>query len=266
MTILVTGADGMLGSAVVRAAEEGAIPVVGFSKEALDITDGGQVGDALGRYPGAIVINCAGIVRGRTDVDRSRMALVNSGGPHLLAIHAGRLLQVSTDSVFDGTITEGVYLEDSPPCPADYYGQSKLFGEVLGAPHLTVRVSFVGLGQRGLLHWLLSHPKGAEVLGFTNWLWNGWAVPSLANILLDLALAPPAVTGLIHLPGPDVVTKAWLLKEVARRVRPDLTIMEVEAPVGHRMVLMSQKLEQLELYHTWTQMLDRLEAQYREAL
>ena len=150
-------------------------------------------------------------------------------------------------------------MEDDVPNPSDQYARSKLFGELRAAPHLTVRVSFVGLGSRGLLHWLLSQPVGAEVPGFTNWYWNGWTASALARRLIALALEPGTV-GVLHLPGPEVVVKGWLLKQVAFRLRPDLKVVRTEAPQTLRMVLGSRN--EILGQPSWYKMLEELEEEY----
>lgn len=262
MVILVTGAGGMLGSAVVRAGFREGLEVIGLSKGDFDITDYQQVNKTLSLYEEPIVINCAGIVRGREDVDESRMSVVNTLGPYMLAQHASRLLQISTDCVFDGTLTDGAYDEGSQTHPTDTYGCTKLVGEMVHGPHLTVRVSFVGQGQRGLFQWLLSLPRNVPCPGYTNWWWNGWTAEALAPVLLDLAMKRE-ITGLVHLPGPEVVTKAWLLTEVARRLRPDLMVIPCEAPTASRMVLATKHPWTLPVGVTWNTMLDELEEEYR---
>lgn len=250
----------MLGSAVVRAAQECGELVVGLGRQECDIGNRDQVQAVLERCPGAVVINCAGIVRERMHVNPVRAAWVNSVGPQILALHAARVLQVSTDCVFDGAITEGAYLEDSPPSPLDQYARSKLLGELREAPHLTVRVSFVGLGQRGLIKWLLGHPEGAEVPGYTNWFWNGWTASALARHLVTMVL-DPKMTGLVHLPGPEVVIKGWLLQQVAFRLRPDLRIVGTVAPQASRLVLGSQ--DEFLGQPSWYTMLEELAEEYR---
>ncbi|KKM71390.1 hypothetical protein LCGC14_1431130 [marine sediment metagenome] len=273
MTILVTGAEGMLGSAVLRAAHVANVDVVGLTKQDCDIGDRIQVAEVMARYQDpVVVINCAGIVKEREDISFIEMRRVDTLGPMILARHAARVVHISTDCVFDGKITCGSYTEDSKPCPQDPYGERKLEGESIPGPHLlVVRASFVGLGQRGLLHWLLNHPQDADVPGFTNWIWNGWTADGLAYMLLELATSD--ITGLLHVPGPNVMSKAFLLQRVASRLRPDLMIQETLAPEDRRMVLESTipssqlpGLNPLRRHLTWDWMLDELEAHYRAGL
>ena len=67
MRILVTGAGGMLGTDVRRAAESADVEIVGWSRSELDVTDSQAVAQKLRRLAPAVVINCAAW----TDVDRA---------------------------------------------------------------------------------------------------------------------------------------------------------------------------------------------------
>ncbi len=260
MTILVTGAAGMLGSAVMRAAQMLRLEVVGLTRQDCDITDRIQVAEVLGRYQDPVVINCAGIVKERAST-LIELYQVNALGPMILANHAARLVHVSTDCVFDGNIQEGGYDENAPPHPVDAYGEQKLAGEAIPDPrHLVVRVSFIGLGQRGLLHWLLSHPNGAQVPGFTNWIWNGWTVNALAPYLLSLAMQPDIV-GLRHIPGPVMISKGELLDMVATLLAPGITVTLVEAEEPRRMVLGTGFASPAPPPYTWYEMVNDLFAQ-----
>ncbi len=258
-TIIVTGANGMLGSQVVLAARRQRIQVVPLTREACDITNVSQVRDAFRPFPGATVINCAGVVPHMT-VSTPRMANVNGRGPHVLARVAERVVQVSTDCVFAGKPPRGVegYTESSRIDPADHYGRSKLSGELTGGSHLTVRGSFVGFGKWGLLAWLLGQPKNGTVKGYINWWWNGVYVRDYAEHLIRLAHHD--ITGIVHLIGPTVMTKHRLLAVVAKRLRPDLTVVEANAPTRRKMILASARIPPIPA--SWTQMLQHLEEDY----
>ncbi len=212
--IVITGADGMLARALIVRLRESTIPYAAFSRAHLDITDPIDVRKIP---PQATVINCAGIVKDRPGVSRQRMLSINAAAPHLLSMHAARVIQVSTDCVFDGQA--GLYDESAEICPVDTYGWSKACGELTREPHLTVRTSFIGLGRHGLMRWILSQPADAIIEGYIDWWWNGLHVDVVAGYLI--MLAEMEVTGLVHLVGPDV-TKAELVKGLIDIVRPDL--------------------------------------------
>lgn len=257
--VVVTGANGMLGRAVVRALEASdyyqAIPL----EPGFDIFNP----DDVIRLTGAKIINCAGIVRGRDDVSAKRMGEVNALAPHMLAAFAKRLIHVSTDCVFDGT--KGSYVESDEPTPIDNYGMSKLMGEIETPSSLTVRTSFVGFGQRGLIRGLLDQPQGATVPGFRRWLWNGLYVTTLARQLVRLLDAP--ITGILHIEGP-LISKYDLLAMIAKAIRPDIHVSP-SVSQDSNMILKSERLswgDTPDTTFSWNTMIEELKADYEELL
>lgn len=226
MNILVTGAAGMLGLAVLRVAGgQGHVRAIGgvrrreqveilhrngFEACLCDVTDEGSIDSTLAsRFQ--VVINCAGITKARA-IDPIETILGNSLAPHLLARvcarYGARLIHISTDCVFSGR--RGNYGEEDVPDPVDLYGRSKLLGEVAYDGYLTVRTSFIGREARtryGLLEWFLA--QTGTVPGYARALWSGLTAPALAQVLLELGRRP-GVNGLLHVAG-DTVDKYNLL-------------------------------------------------------
>jgi len=163
--ILVTGAAGMLGSDVVRAAEFVNHEVVGVARSELDVTDRQAVTRMLLQERPAAVVNCAAY----TDVDGSEDDLggamdVNAEGAACVAAAAAeigaRVLYPSTDYVFDGSKSEP-YVESDAPRPQSVYGQSKLAGEHETAEtnprHYIVRSAWLfGTSGRNFVETMLS--------------------------------------------------------------------------------------------------------------
>lgn len=95
-----------------------------------DITDLMALTDELEALKPDVVVNCAAI----TDVDGCesspvQAAEVNAAGVYVLHLaFPGKIVQVSTDYVFDGQA--GPYYEDARPSPISVYGWSKLGGEL----------------------------------------------------------------------------------------------------------------------------------------
>lgn len=161
--IVVTGADGMLGTEVVGALAD-AYDVVGVDLGELDITDGDAVRSFVADASPAVVVNCAAY----TDVDGAEAAreaafAVNVRGTgHLAGACAAAgsyLVHLSTDYVFDGT-KEAAYTEADEPCPINVYGASKLEGEReverSGARSLVVRTAWLyGHGGRNFVEFVL---------------------------------------------------------------------------------------------------------------
>ncbi len=149
--ILVLGAGGRLGAALVREWGGPARGVEGLDRQALDFSDLEAVRRTVSEREFDVVANCAAL----TDVDRCEREpelgfLVNSRAVSVLAAvcaaKGARLLHVSTDYVFDGEKREP-YVEEDEARPVSEYGRSKLAGEeaVLAASgqNLVVRVSWV---------------------------------------------------------------------------------------------------------------------------
>ncbi len=147
MRVVVTGAAGQLGTAVVerfgRSAE-----VLALMRQDLDITDEGSVSRLIGTARPDVVINCAAF----NDVDGAEDAVVdalthNAFGVLALARAAtaagAALVHYSTDFVFDGSRSGQPYTETDAPSPQSNYAISKLLGEFFAAEaaaHYVLRV------------------------------------------------------------------------------------------------------------------------------
>jgi dTDP-4-dehydrorhamnose reductase len=163
--IIVTGAAGMLGSDVVRAAEFVNHEVVALARSDLDVSDRQAViRRVLQERPGAVV-NCAAY----TDVDGAEDDLdgamdVNAEAAANVATAAAeigaRVLYPSTDYVFDG-YKDGPYVESDEPRPQSVYAQSKLAGEhettEANPRHYVVRSAWLfGTSGRNFVETMLS--------------------------------------------------------------------------------------------------------------
>ncbi len=224
MVVQVFGQTGMLGSAVVRAIAARGVAMHPHQAD-LEIVTSGHI-------HAQIVINCAGLVKQR-DAVASRFMIVNAVGPHRLAEACdqvgARLIHVSTDCVFTGDLQRGPFCEGDG---LDAYGLSKLAGEVVRAPHLTIRMSFVGWGARGLLARLQGD---APIVASNRLLWSGHTVDTIANVLLDLAERPD-ITGLLHVPG-EFQTRLELCQRLKARFNLPAPIVRDDSFVADRRLI-----------------------------
>jgi dTDP-4-dehydrorhamnose reductase len=256
--LLVLGASGLLGRSVALVAAkrrdidlhlvvgQGQAPSVSrATTHRLDLRDTDATSAFLNKFRPDYVINCAGIVKSICK-DGYQAALINTVLPHLVAgsIHSwnGRLVHVSTDCVFSGE--RGRYSESDLPDPVDLYGRTKLAGEVIAPPNLTVRTSFIGLEStdtKGLLAWFLMQ-KGT-VRGFRKAIWSGLTTDALAESLVALSDRRD-VTGLLHLAGQPIDKFRLLALAAEVFEKDDVRLEPVDEPCCDRS-LVSQRLESL---------------------
>ena len=128
----------MLGHDLVSLLRRDGATVTGLARRDLDVTDAAAIRDALRRERPDVVVNCAAWTAVDDAETHEAAALaVNGRGPASLAAacasSGARLVQVSTDYVFDGAARQP-YPEDAVPAPLTAYGRTKLAGEeaVLG--------------------------------------------------------------------------------------------------------------------------------------
>ncbi|WP_394771466.1 dTDP-4-dehydrorhamnose reductase [Lacisediminihabitans sp.] len=131
MRYLITGAGGMLGTDL-RLALAGR-EVTALTRADLDVTDLDAVRAAVAGHDA--VINASAYTKvDDAESHEDEAQAVNSTGAQNLAIAAAecgaRLVQVSTDYVFDGSATSP-YDEDTPLNPISAYGRTKADGERL---------------------------------------------------------------------------------------------------------------------------------------
>ena len=142
--ILVTGAGGLVGQALVRAAGRwpgadvlatGRGPAVAHDRGGyarLDVLDGDAVERAFQDFSPDVVLHAAGQAQVEAcEADRQSCWALNVDAVVTMAAachrHGARLVLPSTDFVFDGR--SGPYAEADRPAPVNAYGRSKLAAE-----------------------------------------------------------------------------------------------------------------------------------------
>ena len=124
--LLVTGANGQLGSELKLLLGEEAV-YVGHGE--LDIADEEAVKAFFAGNSFDFVINCAAYTAvDKAEDDAEAAEKVNTLGPLYLARYGRRIVQISTDYVFDGASCRP-YKEEDAPNPVSVYGRTKLAGE-----------------------------------------------------------------------------------------------------------------------------------------
>jgi dTDP-4-dehydrorhamnose reductase len=213
----------MLGQDVMRAAGPEA---VGFARAELDVTDRDAVGAAIG--PDDLVINCAAW----TDVDgaeeQADAALrANRDGARHVAEAAGRIIQVSTDYVFDGK-ADRPYVETDPTAPLQEYGRTKLEGEravaEVNPDHLIVRASWLfGAGGANFVATMLRLGDERDELRVVD---DQVGCPTFTGHLAEglVSLAQGGDRGVRHLAGGGSCSWCAFAREIFERAGVDCRV------------------------------------------
>ncbi len=132
-TILVTGANGQLGSELRLLAPSSDMEFIFTDIGELDLTDTGAVHDFFNSHKIDFCINCAAYTAvDKAEDDKEMAEAINVGTVRNLAracsLHGSTLVHISTDFVFDGKAWVP-YTEEDLPNPVSVYGQTKLYGE-----------------------------------------------------------------------------------------------------------------------------------------
>lgn len=236
MRVLILGASGMLGNAVVRVMSENehlevfgtvrshTIPKIYSGATAQTIITGFDVSnqDSLvklfAKVKPELVINCIGLVKQLAEVDDPLVALpINAMLPHqlanLCALAGARLVHVSTDCVFSGD--KGNYTETDISDATDLYGKSKYLGEVSYSHTITLRTSIIGHelnSAHGLIGWFLS--QNNQCKGYSKAIFSGLPTVELARIIRDVVIPNADLSGVYHVAA-QPISKYDLLNLVA---------------------------------------------------
>jgi dTDP-4-dehydrorhamnose reductase len=223
MRVYVTGADGMLGTALLTALREtwatAGWPVLGVSLCDFDISRRDAVRSSIAAFrPDVVVHTAAHAIVDECETDPKLALRVNVGGVRNVvdACRAARsrLIYISSDYVFDGTDTPAHgYREGDSPNPVSVYGLTKLAGERITAlldAHLNVRTSWLFGGTDERLDTVLATIRQAGRGHRPSLIADQFSLPTytadVAQALIFL-LTLPRVTGTIHVANSG--TASW---------------------------------------------------------
>ena len=210
MRLVVTGARGLLGSAIVREFSRDA-EVVALDRARLDVTDDAALAEVIAAERPDVIVNCAAF----NDVDAAEETPALALRANAFAVHAlsraaqaagATLVHYSSDFVFDGE-TDRPYTEEDRPNPLSAYAASKLLGDwfALEGPRTYVlRVESLfgppapGAARRGSLGTIIERIRdGAEVPVFVDRVVSPSYTPDIARATRAL-VERHALPGLYH--------------------------------------------------------------------
>lgn len=242
---IVFGANGMLGRYVCKYLGSIGIEILPVTRKQCDInqSDIDIIEDIRNLLPSSkleslsdyVIINCAGIIKSRPKISIFEYVSVNTLFPHILDKLSDRynskLIHITTDCVFDGSLLLGEYNELSAHNPTDIYGKTKSLGEPENAT--VIRTSIIGEevgNNRSLIEWAKAN-RGNNVNGYTNHLWNGVTCLQLSKIIGKIICESLYWKGVRHIFTPTYITKYNLIKLISEVYSLNLNIKEVNADV-----------------------------------
>lgn len=239
-TILVTGANGLVGQKIIEQLSSHTVQVIATGKGAsripqtsnafyipADITQKNEVNHIFDQFPITQVIHCAAV----TNVDYCELHPLECQKGNVDAVeylisacekHASKLIHVSTDFIFDGS--DGPYDEEAKPNPLSIYGNSKLQAEELvtkskisWAIARTILVYGVSkdMSRSNIVLWVkksLEEKKQIQVVI------DQLRTPTLADDVAQglILLALKNAEGIFNIGGPDKMTIFEIAMQVAK--------------------------------------------------
>ncbi|MBI5884403.1 MAG: SDR family oxidoreductase [Elusimicrobia bacterium] len=244
--VLVIGATGLIGNALVRSWERRGVPVLGADRRCrpggpfipLDFTQEGRLAAVLREFkPTVVAVPAANPHVDFCETYPEETATVNVAAPaaaaRLCAESGAVMVFYSSDYVFDGA--RGPYAEDDPVCPVNEYGRQKVAAEkavLEEGRHLVIRSSGVYGWQWAPKNFVLqvlaalSHGQRLKVPHDIRY--NPTSAENLAEVTAGLCAGKAA--GIFHVVGADRLPRFGFSQEIARMFGLDESLLE---PVGY---------------------------------
>jgi dTDP-4-dehydrorhamnose reductase len=220
--LFVTGGRGFLGRHVLGGPEADRWELLAPDSRGLDLRNRSSVVDTIRDWAPTAIIHTAYRLNDRpSTVDATRNvaeAAVASGA---------RLIHMSTDMVFAGGMSR--FTERDRPNPISEYGRQKVDSELIVSSmcpdSVTVRTSLL-IGRSALSRHEIAVRDAIEgrnqMAFFDDEIRCPVLVDDLAATLVELTRRPE-ITGLLHLVGPQEMSRAQLARVIARRHGWDAT-------------------------------------------
>ena len=204
--VLLTGAAGQLGQAIQQRRPHAA-QLVAHDRNTLDITDAAAVARVMAATQPDVVINAAAYTAvDKAERDPDGAFRVNADGAlhvaRAAATHGARIIQISTDFVFDGD-SHRPYRPEDRCSPVNAYGASKRAGELAALDHglspLIIRTSWLysAAGMNFVTTMLRLFRRQLPVRVVNDQAGSPTWAASLADVIWA-AVARPGATGVMH--------------------------------------------------------------------
>ena len=236
--VLVLGASGLLGQAIVYSLKQKGVNFDAPSHETLDVLDFAQLGAYISEFEPDFIFNCVGYTQvDRAESELEQAMLLNRDLPRELGkIVKGTnsfLLHYSTDYVFDG-LKGKPYTTEDQPAPLNIYGASKLAGEEeikrLDISNCAIiRTAWLfGPGKNNFIQKILSI---CNQQNYSNVVHDQVGSPTYTRDLAkySLALAETRKSGIFHVVNAGEASWCELAAEAVRHVLGECLINPIKA-------------------------------------
>jgi dTDP-4-dehydrorhamnose reductase len=229
MLILVFGATGLLGQALVAEGRRRGMRLVGAARKntdyAIDLADARQIADLIAAMTPTLVINAAANTNlDSCERDPGEAYLVNGRAVAVMVDQCrtvgARFVQVSTDHFFAGDGAKP-HTESAPVTLVNEYARSKYAGEGFAralAGSLVLRTNITGfrgwIGQPTFVEWAIDALVNRRPLKlFDDFYTSTIDVGAFSRLLFDLVDAE--ATGLLNLASRTVSSKLQFIRKLA---------------------------------------------------
>jgi dTDP-4-dehydrorhamnose reductase len=241
MKILLTGATGQLGHYIQEVAPghlDASSSLIACGRDIIDLEDPASIHAAIQQHLPDVVINAAGytaVDRAESEPEIARRVNGEAVKDLLAACHevGARLIQISTDYVFDGTKREP-YLTTDAPNPINVYGETKLLGERMVAGHAEeaciIRSSWIysehGQNFANTMRRLFQERKTLKVVN--DQFGRPTHARDLARFCLEVAMQAKPSSPIMHYAGPDIMSWHEFAMRLLDEAKPDVVTERIE--------------------------------------
>jgi dTDP-4-dehydrorhamnose reductase len=242
--VIVTGANGMLGSSIIKAFG-GKYKFYSVDKDHLepilpnpvqaDLTDKEKVEEVITKIKPNLVIHCAAVTNVDFCEDNKEICYkVNVDATKYLSEICKKLdivlVYISTDFIFDGE--KGNYREEDKPNPLGVYAESKLLGEKAvidsGVNYIIPRTSIYGWNiqkKESLVEWIINANRQKKVL---NLITDQYFTPIFTNNLAEaiFELYEAKKFGLFNIAGSERISKYDFAMKTADAFNLDKSLIQ----------------------------------------
>jgi dTDP-4-dehydrorhamnose reductase len=238
MRILVTGASGLLGQALMRKLSEAGFKTFGIYYEEkryrnlkkVDIRNAKKLLSVAKTFKPDAVIHTAALTNvDLCEKDKKLAYTVNADGTRNVAFIASKfdakMIYISTDYVFDGE--RGLYKEEDIPNPINYYGFTKYLGEEivksLCSDFIIARTSVLyGYEKENFVLWVVKKLENNEKIKVITDQFNS---PTLNEDLAEqlIKLIEKDFKGVIHTAGRERISRYDFALKIAKVFNLDAT-------------------------------------------